>query len=78
HVMHVPGTEKFLLAVPNRGKEELNITIYNNRDVILYSGNEEVSGDFAKIYNLKGSTGMITFVITDSHGTVNSLTKKSW
>jgi uncharacterized protein YfaP (DUF2135 family) len=78
HVMHVPGTEKFLLAIPNRGKDRLNITIYNNKNVVLYSGNEEVSGDFAKIYNLKGSTGMITFVVTDSDGTVNSLTKKSW
>ena len=78
HVMHVPGTEKFLLAIPNRGQEKLNITIYNNKDVVLYNGAEEVSGDFAKIYNLKGSTGFITFVITDSKGTTNTMTKKSW
>jgi|SRR5688572_12326858 len=78
HVMHVPGTGKFLLAIPDRGREKLNITIYNNKDVILYRGEEEVSGDFAKIYNLKGITGMVTFVVTDTDGAVNSLTKKSW
>lgn len=78
HVMRVSGTtDKFVLSVPNKGEEEITITIYDQDDV-LYSGTESVSGDFAKIYNIKDRSGKITFQVTDSKGLTNSLSKDSW
>lgn len=78
HVMRVSGTaDKFVLSVPNKGVEEITITIYDQEGV-LYNGTESVSGDFAKIYNLIDRSGKITFQVTDSKGLTNSLSKDSW
>jgi hypothetical protein len=45
---------------------------------VLYSENEIVTGDFARIYNLKDYSGQVTFKVTDSKGLSNSLTRDSW
>lgn len=78
HVARISGTAgKFVLSVPNRQKETLTITIYGD-DNVLYSENEIVTGDFARIYNLKDYSGQVTFKVTDSKGLSNSLTRDSW
>ena len=78
HVARISGTAgKFVLSVPNQQKETLTVTIYGDNNV-LYSENEIVTGDFARIYNLKNYSGQVTFKVTDSKGLSNSLTRDSW
>jgi hypothetical protein len=75
HVVRLSGsTDKFVLSVPNKQKETLTVAIYGE-DNVLYTGSEIVSGDFARIYNLKDYSGPVTFKVTDSRGLTNSLTR---
>ncbi len=76
HVARVSGTtDKFVLSVPNQGPEKLFVTIYDDMNRVLYSGKENITGDFARIYNLKDHEGKVTFEISDSKGNTNALTK---
>lgn len=78
HVVRVAGSsDKFVLSVPSKQNETLTVTIYGDNNV-LYSESEIVSGDFARIYNLKDYSGPVTFKVTDSKGFSNSLTRDSW
>jgi hypothetical protein len=79
YVARVTGsTDSFILSVPNKGKDDISITIYNDEDAVLYSGKETITGDFAKIYTLKNYTGKVKFVVTDSKGVTGSWTKDRW
>ncbi len=79
HVMHIKGsTDKFILSIPNKGDDEILISIYNDQNTVLHSSKEKIDGDFAKIYNLKDYYGRVTFVIEDRSGNTNFVTKDSW
>ena len=79
HVRHLNGsTDKFVLSVPNRGNEDISISIYGDSRELLYTGKENISGDFAKVYNLKDYNGTVTFVVTDSKGYSATVSKESW
>lgn len=76
HVARVSGTtDKFVLSVPNQGHGKLFVTIYDDMNRVLYSGRENISGDFARIYNLKDHEGKVTFEVSDNKGNTNALTK---
>lgn len=78
HVVRISGTTgKFVLSVPNQGAGKLFVTIYDDMSRVLYSGKENITGDFARIYNLKDHTGKVTFEVSDSKGKTNSLTRDS-
>lgn len=79
YVARVTGsTDSFILSVPNKGTDDISVTIYNDEDAVLYSGKETITGDFAKIYTLKNYTGKVKFVVTDSKGVTGSWTKDRW
>jgi hypothetical protein len=79
YVARVKGSaDSFILSVPNKGNDDISITIYNADDAILYSGKETITGDFAKIYKLKNYNGKIKFVVTDSKGLTGSWTRHNW
>ena len=79
YVARVAGsTDSFILSVPNKGQDDISITIYNAEDAVLYSGQETINGDFAKIYKLKNYTGRVKFVVTDSKGLTGSWTRDNW
>ena len=71
------SSEKYMLAVPNKGKDELVVKIYNERNAVIYQERARVAGDFAKVYDLSRVKGAHTFEITDKDGRVNRLTKAS-
>jgi len=64
---------KYLLIVPAQGDEVLNVKIVNATGDLLYSGSEKVSGDFAKVYDLKSLSGKFSLSITDSKGTTKTI-----
>lgn len=78
HVSRVAGTSnKFVLSVPSKNPDKLSVTIYNALNGVLYSGTEDISGDFARVYNLENYSGQVTFEVTDSKGRTKSLTKQT-
>lgn len=76
-LIKVNNTEhKYLLAVPNAGKDVLTITVFDENNSTVYKGTESVQGDFARIYNLKGN-GRFIFQVSDRQGRTSSVSTAS-
>lgn len=76
HLTRLNDSEStYVLAVPNRGQDELLVTIYDDKNAIVYQHKELIKGDFAKVYNLESIAGEHTFVISDKKGKINRLSK---
>jgi len=75
HLLRLPGSAKYVLSVPNNGSENLSVTIFNDLNQVLYRNSENISGDFARIYNLEGQSGNFRFVVKDGKGQTNSIIK---
>lgn len=79
HVVRVGGTtDKFVLSVPNSGQSRLSINIYDDKGRVMHTENEKISGDFARVYNIKDHAGKVTFEVIDNKGKRNSFTKDAW
>jgi hypothetical protein len=59
---------KYLLMVPGEASDRLHIKITDNFDRIVYEGDEELAGNFAKLYNMEKITEKFTIEITDKNG----------
>jgi hypothetical protein len=66
---------KYMLAVPNKGSDQIQIKIYDGKNSIVYQATETITGNFAKVYDLTSIEGSHTFQITDSTGRVSRLSK---
>lgn len=76
HVTRLKGVEsKFLLTVPNKGKDKLKIRIYDRDDRLVFEEDRLIEGDFAKVYNLEEIAGDHTFEIVDQEGRRNRIVK---
>ena|SRR6187402_3530208 len=60
--------DKYLLTVPNKGKNTFDVSIYDLSGSLLYSHTEKADGDFAQVYNLSKVSKKFVFVITDQSG----------
>jgi hypothetical protein len=60
--------DKYLLTIPNRGRNTFDIRIYDSSGSLLYNNSEKAEGDFAKVYNLSEISKKFVFVITDKSG----------
>lgn len=76
HVTRLAGfDQKYMLAVPNKGKDKLKIRIYGHDDRIVFEEERAIEGDFAKVYNLEEIAGDHTFEIIDQDGRKNRIVK---
>ena len=66
---------KYMLAVPNKGEDQIQVKIYDGENSIVYQETETITGNFAKVYDLTSIEGAHTFQITDKTGRVNRLSK---
>lgn len=66
---------RYMLAVPNKGEDQLQVKIYDETNSIVYEETETISGHFAKVYDLSKIEGNHTFQITDKSGKINRLSK---
>jgi len=74
HLSRLNGDEeRFMLTVSNKDSENLQIKIYDEEQTLIYSGNEKIKGDFAKIYNLEKITGKVSFEVVDDKGVTKTL-----
>lgn len=69
------GKNKYMLAVPNDGRDALTVKIFNDQNELLYENTEVIFGDFARLYNLNKIAGNHTFEIIDKSGNVKRLSK---
>jgi hypothetical protein len=76
HLSHVSkANNKYLLVVPNEGRDAITVKIFDERNRLLYQGRKVIDGDFAKVYNLNQIEGEYTFEIIDKSGKTNRLSK---
>lgn len=75
NLLHVKdGDGKFVLTVSNKtGEDELKVNIYDQNYNLVYTGTEQISGDFAKIYDLSSLGKNFTFEVKDSSGSTQTL-----
>ncbi len=66
---------RYMLAVPNVGKDVLTVSIYDGGSRLLYTETLPIDGDFAKVYNLNKISGGHTFEIVDQDRNTNRLSK---
>lgn len=60
---------KFMVSVPNQGKNKINVLILNEQGDMLFEETRKVTGDFGIVYNLVNA-GSYTFVVSDKSGNV--------
>jgi hypothetical protein len=73
-LVRMRGSEnKFVLSVANKGNDVLKVKILDGKENIVYSGTEEIEGDFARIYTLKSLNKDFQFVVTDKSGHTQSI-----
>lgn len=66
---------KYMLAVPNEGRNALTVRIFDNYSKLVYAKTEVVEGDFATVYDLSKFKGNYTFEVADGNGNVVRLKK---
>lgn len=76
NLLRVPGTEKYMLMVSNKGSEVLKINVYDSKNALVYSETAKINGDFAKLYNLDDVGNGFVIDVTDKNGNTQSLMAK--
>jgi hypothetical protein len=65
---------KYVLMVSNKnGNEHLKVNIFDQDYKLVYHGDENISGDFAKVYDLASLGKKFVIEVTDSNGSTRSL-----
>ena len=73
HVARLAEANKYLLAVANKGSEEINVKIFDGSNNLVHDKNMTVTGSFGLVYNLKQVAGTPTFEVTDKTGSVRTI-----
>jgi hypothetical protein len=73
NLVRVKNSDKYLLRIPNKGIETLDIKVYDAFETLVYQSSENISGDFAKLYNLERIGTNFRFEITDGSGVTQQL-----
>lgn len=74
NMFKVKGSErKYLLMISNKTSSSFTIRILDGSENIIYSQKEEISGDFAKVYNLEKLFGNVRFEIIDDNGNLKTI-----
>jgi hypothetical protein len=75
NLLHVKDSDgKYMLMVANKnGNDHLKVNIYDQKYNLVYSGNEEITGDFAKVYDLKSLGKNFLFEVKDGNGETQTL-----
>ena len=76
NLLHVKDADgKVVLTVANKnGNDRLRVNIYDRNYNLVYTGSENITGDFAKVYDLKSLGENFTFEVTDGNGAKQTLT----
>jgi hypothetical protein len=73
HIARIAESDKYLLAVANKGSEQINVRIFDGSNNLVHDENLTVKGNFGLVYNLKQVAGTPTFEVTDKTGNVKTI-----
>ena len=73
-LVRLKNSDKYLLRIPNKGNETLAIRVFDAFDNLVYENSESISGDFAKLYDLKRIGTNFRFEVIDQSGSTQQLT----
>jgi hypothetical protein len=75
NLLHVKDADgKYVLTVANKnGNDQLKVNIYDKNYNLVYTGVEQINGDFAKVYDLKSLGKNFIFEVKDSEGETKTL-----
>lgn len=74
NVLRVYGEkDKYMLTVSNKGTEKITVKIYRADGALMYNQTENVTGDFARLYNLGEYKESVIFEVSDSKGITKML-----
>jgi hypothetical protein len=66
---------KFVLTVPNKnGAGRLKVNIYDQNYRLVYNATEDITGDFAKVYDLESLGKNFIFEVNDGNRSTHTLT----
>ncbi len=72
-VTRLGNEPKYLLAVANKGNEQLNVRIFDGADNLVHTEVRNIDGDFGVVFNLAGVAGTPSFEVTDGTGAVRRI-----
>ncbi|NJM26690.1 MAG: hypothetical protein HC859_15655 [Bacteroidia bacterium] len=64
---------RYLLTIANKEQGTVYVRIYNADNALIYDGKENVTGNFAKLYNIKNGAKDLTFEVSDNAGNVKRI-----
>ena len=73
HISKLSEQGKFLVAVSGKGKEVVDVKIYDAANNLLHAESKTIDGSYAQVYSLKNIRGAVTFQVTNSVGTVKTV-----
>ena len=73
HVARLADSGKYLLAVPDGGTREIQVSIFDGNKNLVHSEDRTIQGNFGLVYNLHNVAGVPTFEITQKDGMVYPL-----
>jgi len=73
HIARIAESSKYLLAVANKGSEQINVKIFDGLNNLVHDENMTITGNFGLVYNLKQVAGTPTFEVTDKTGNVKTI-----
>jgi hypothetical protein len=65
---------KYVLAIANTGKEEINVKIFDGENNLVHTEDLVITGNYGVLYNLNQIDGVPSFAVTDNAG--NDLIRK--
>ncbi|RAV98400.1 hypothetical protein [Pseudochryseolinea flava] len=66
----VGETGKYILSIPKSAYKTVTVKIYNESNRLTYSAEEQLDGDFAKVYNIGRFGSKVSFEVQDAKGNV--------
>jgi hypothetical protein len=73
HIARIAESSKYLLAVANKGSEQINVKIFDGSNNLVHDENMTVTGNFGLVYNLTQVAGTPTFEVSDKTGNVKTI-----
>jgi hypothetical protein len=73
HIARLAQGSKYLLAVANKGSEQINVKIFDGSNNLVHDENMTVTGNFGLVYNLTQVAGTPTFEVSDKTGNVKTI-----
>lgn len=68
NVRKLEGEDKLVLTVSGKGTGRINVKIYDGSYALVYNENESITGDMARVYNVKNLKGAFKFEVSGENG----------